>query len=68
MKTPTRLDHVIHLYLDTFSFLLVIGQGSRPLLPIGWIQFQILRHQFWSLTNPTLQLKDTRNKRITLGH
>jgi hypothetical protein len=48
---PTLLDYVIGANLVKF-FLLLIGQGSRPLLHIGWGYLQILRRLILSLTNP----------------
>ncbi len=36
MWTPLRL-----ITLSTFIWLLIIGQGSKPLLPIGWEKLQI---------------------------
>jgi hypothetical protein len=34
--------------------LLLISQGSRPLLPIDWRNLPILRQHIWSLTNRML--------------
>jgi hypothetical protein len=34
--------------------LLLIGQGSRPLLLIGMVNLLILRRHILSMTNPTL--------------
>jgi hypothetical protein len=39
---PTPLDYVIR-----YIFLLIIGHGSRPFLPISWEKLQILCHPFF---------------------
>ncbi len=50
---PKPLHRFIVIYLVTI-ILLLIGPGCRALLPIFWRNFQLLRRQIWSLTNPTL--------------
>jgi hypothetical protein len=49
---PISLGDVIGAYLIKIISLL-IGQGSRPLLPIGWTNFQIKRCSILPLTSPT---------------
>jgi hypothetical protein len=41
----TTLDHFIRLYM-VYIFVLIISQGCRSLLIIGWKKLQILRHLF----------------------
>ncbi len=45
--------YVIGIYLVKIILLLIV-QGNRPLLLVGWKNKQIIRQHFWSLTNPTL--------------
>jgi hypothetical protein len=44
---PTRLRHGFRLNL-VYIFLLIAGQGSRPLLPIGWEKLKIPRRFFYN--------------------
>jgi hypothetical protein len=41
-EKPTPLNSIIGVYLVRI-ILLLIGQGSRPMFPIGWTNVQIRR-------------------------